>query len=143
MPDYIPKSHLDKLAEDAEIIKIASNGIKNRYNPHIEPEGKAYEPLKVQNIWDKIKDTDPLPAIPSGLDPLDTLMGGGFWPRRLCVLGASTGVGKTTILVNLAYNMALKGVKSLFIANEADARELSIRIAVSYTHLTLPTKRIV
>ena len=47
--------------------------------------------------------------IPTGFDALDQWIGGGLRPGELVLLGGAQGVGKTTLCLQLARNIAARG----------------------------------
>lgn len=62
--------------------------------------------------------------IPTGFEKLDAIYGGGL-PKGLTILGADTGLGKTTFVLHLADNMAKQEtVKVLFYSLELTKYEL-------------------
>lgn len=63
------------------------------------------------------------PALSSGLDGLDGLLGGGLWPG-LYVLGAPSSLGKTTLLLQMADALAAAGRDVLFFSLEMGRWEL-------------------
>ncbi len=65
-------------------------------------------------------------AVPSGLTDLDRELGGGFYNGDLIIVGARSGVGKTTILQCIANNMSLKH-NVLFCSGEMSVEALSDR----------------
>jgi archaellum biogenesis ATPase FlaH len=54
----------------------------------------------------------------TGYEDLDKPLKGGYEKGRLYVVAARPGVGKTTMLENLAYNAAVTGLKTCFITLE-------------------------
>jgi len=50
-----------------------------------------------------------LKPIPTGFDALDQWIGGGLRPGELVLLGGAQGVGKTTLCLQLARNVAARG----------------------------------
>ena len=56
---------------------------------------------------------------------------------------AGTGVGKSLFMCHMAASNIVEGKNVLYITMEMAEERIAERIAVSYTHLTLPTKRIV
>ena len=65
-----------------------------------------------------------LTILPTGLRPLDKLLG-GFSPGRLYVLAARPGVGKTTVAANIFSNLA---VPALFVSLELPRHELLAKL---------------
>lgn len=62
-------------------------------------------------------------AIPTGFDNLDKILDGGLYPGLIC-LGANTSVGKTTIALQLADNVARAGYGVLVFSLEMSSTEL-------------------
>jgi replicative DNA helicase len=58
-------------------------------------------------------------GIKTGLHYLDKVLTGLF-SKCLTLIAAATGFGKTTLTLNVAYNIAMQGFKILFISNEND-----------------------
>lgn len=63
--------------------------------------------------------------IPTGLVPVDRLLGGGFEYGRLHVLAAGSGMGKTTLALQLAVSLSAQGHDVLYVALEQSARVLT------------------
>lgn len=63
----------------------------------------------------------------SGMGDLDHYFG-GYQPSDLGIIIASTNVGKTTMLINMAINMALEGKRVLFFSLEMSSRQMNNRI---------------
>lgn len=77
--------------------------------------------------WDKIvdmhqylTDNEKHPAWSTGFPLLDDRLGGGFLPHTLTALSAPAKTGKTTLIVQLIYNIASQGHKAGFISLEMD-----------------------
>lgn len=64
--------------------------------------------------------------IPTGIGPLDDLLGGGLYPG-LVMLGARTGIGKTTLALQIADHIAASGHPVLYAALEMDRAELAAK----------------
>lgn len=58
---------------------------------------------------------------------LDRVLGGGIVPGSLTLLGGEPGIGKSTILLQVADRLALKGLKILYISAEESSRQLKLR----------------
>lgn len=61
--------------------------------------------------------------VSTGFDKLDEVLGGGLYPG-LCVLGAVSSLGKTTLTLQIADHIAGSGVPVLFVTIEQSAQEL-------------------
>lgn len=68
---------------------------------------------------------DPLPT---GIAPLDELIGGGLRPRDLIVVAGPPGTGKTTVCLTIARNVAVAGRRVAYLAPGTDARETVKRL---------------
>jgi DNA repair protein RadA/Sms len=58
---------------------------------------------------------------------LDRVLGGGIVPGSLTLLGGEPGIGKSTILMQVANKLAFKGLKVLYISAEESSRQLKLR----------------
>ncbi|MEO6713874.1 MAG: DnaB-like helicase C-terminal domain-containing protein [Mycobacteriales bacterium] len=65
---------------------------------------------------------------PTGLQPLDTYLGGGLRAGELTLLGGPQGLGKTTFALQIVRNVASAGGTALYICYEHDERELLERM---------------
>ncbi len=79
-------------------------------------------------------------AIPTGLTDLDAELGGGLYPGDLTVVGARPGMGKTTILENIANLTSLKA-PVLFATGEMRQDDLTDRDMASFTKQPITTIR--
>ncbi len=58
---------------------------------------------------------------------LDLVLGGGIVPGSLTLIGGSPGVGKSTLLLKIAGNLAKNGKKVLYISAEESTGQIKIR----------------
>lgn len=75
--------------------------------------------------------------IPTGLDALDIDLQGGHNPRnvgKLLVIGARTGVGKTTLAISAAMGLMRGGADVLFLSCELDGREIGARAFANHAN---------
>jgi DNA repair protein RadA/Sms len=63
----------------------------------------------------------------SGLGEFDRTLGGGFVPGSLLLLGGEPGIGKSTLLLSVADNVALSYGRSLYISGEESLGQVKIR----------------
>ncbi len=64
---------------------------------------------------------------PSGLEGLDRLLGGGLIPGGVTLLGGPPGVGKSTLLLQLAGAVAGAGRRVLYVSGEESLSQLKAR----------------
>lgn len=66
-----------------------------------------------------------IPRIDSGFSELNSVLGGGIVAGSLVLLGGEPGIGKSTLLLQLA--LAVKGKKVLYISGEESDSQLKMR----------------
>jgi len=57
----------------------------------------------------------------------DLVLGGGIVPGSLTLIGGSPGVGKSTLLLKIAGNLAKNGKKVLYVSGEESAGQIKLR----------------
>ncbi len=79
--------------------------------------------------YTKIKDvkTDDSIRIKSGMEELDRVLGGGFVEGSLCLLAGDPGIGKSTLILQSANNIAKQGKKILYICAEESTSQVKLR----------------
>lgn len=79
----------------------------------------------------RITDLDPDAAgagrISSGIAEVDRVLGGGIVPGALILLGGEPGVGKSTLLLQLAAALARSGRRVLYVAGEESPQQIRLR----------------
>jgi DNA repair protein RadA/Sms len=63
----------------------------------------------------------------SGLNELDRVLGGGMVPGSLVLLGGDPGIGKSTLLLQVADNLAKQGSKVLYLSGEESLLQIRLR----------------
>lgn len=79
------------------------------------------------------KNAGGLTGIDTGYKELNKLTG-GLQKSELIILGARPGMGKTTFALNIASNVALKGVPVAFFSLEMSAEQLGLRLISSNSY---------
>ncbi|GAP56443.1 DNA repair protein RadA homolog [Arthrobacter sp. Hiyo6] len=71
----------------------------------------------------KIADVDATTAafLPTGVDELDRVLGGGLVPGAVILLAGEPGVGKSTLLLDVAAKFARTGQDVLYVTGEESA----------------------
>ncbi len=80
---------------------------------------------KVEKIVD-IK-TDEESRTTTGLEELDRVLGGGLVKGSLILVGGDPGIGKSTLLIQVANNISRMGLKVLYVSAEESAKQIKLR----------------
>ena len=72
-------------------------------------------------------DVDASPRIPSGSAELDRVLGGGFVPGSVVLLGGDPGIGKSTLALQVAGGLAAAGHSVLYVSGEESAEQIRLR----------------
>ena len=66
-------------------------------------------------------------ARPTGVAELDRVLGGGLVPGAVCLLAGEPGVGKSTLLLEVAQQWARPGSRALIVSGEESAAQVRLR----------------
>lgn len=86
---------------------------------------KSSSTIKAQPIT-QIKE-DNITRFSSGSLELDMVLGGGVVPGSLTLIGGSPGVGKSTLLLKIAGNLAHNNKKVLYVSGEESSGQIKLR----------------
>jgi DNA repair protein RadA/Sms len=77
----------------------------------------------------QISDVDPTEFTPrpTGIAELDRVLGGGLVPGSVTLLGGEPGIGKSTVLLQAAAEVAAAGRKVLYLSGEESAQQVRLR----------------
>ncbi len=67
------------------------------------------------------------PTLPTGIDELDRVLGGGIVPGSVTLLAGDPGVGKSTLLLEVAHRWAQSGRRALYVSGEESAGQIRLR----------------
>lgn len=84
--------------------------------------GKVPAPLRLGEVAVKEE-----PRLQSGFSEFDRVLGGGLVPGSLVLLGGDPGIGKSTLLLQVAYALAAKGRRVLYVTGEESAQQVFLR----------------
>ncbi len=76
--------------------------------------------------YSDIESQDDLRTI-SGIDELDRVLGGGIVAGSLVLIGGAPGIGKSTIVLQMANQLSRNGKKVLYISGEESERQIKMR----------------
>ncbi len=69
----------------------------------------------------------PPQRLPSGFDELDRVLGGGWVPGGVVLLGGQPGIGKSTLLLQVCGRLAQGGHRVLYLSGEESPSQLGLR----------------
>jgi len=81
-------------------------------------------PLKIESL--SVAAKEKLIRLKTGIDEVDTVLGGGLVPGSVNLLAGQPGIGKSTLLLQLAYKVA-GSHKVLYISGEESASQVALR----------------
>jgi DNA repair protein RadA/Sms len=98
----------------------------------VEPVGGAWAHTRAHSVTAPARPiTDiggqPATARPSGVAELDRVLGGGMVPGAVLLLAGEPGVGKSTLLLEVAAQTANHGARTLYITGEESAAQVRLR----------------
>jgi len=86
---------------------------------------------------------DPPKRIIMGVEELDRAFGGGLVPSSATLIGGDPGIGKSTLLLQVAARLARNGLKSVYVSGEeaaAQIQERAVRLKVADSPVQLATE---
>jgi DNA repair protein RadA/Sms len=110
-------------------------------NAENAPALRAVVPIKISEA----RAAKPITAIgidevthwPSGIDEFDRVLGGGIVPGAAILLSGEPGVGKSTLLLEVASRAAAKGMRVLYVSAEESVNQ--VRMRAQRTNALQPT----
>jgi DNA repair protein RadA/Sms len=63
----------------------------------------------------------------SGVEELNRLLGGGIVPGSIVLLGGDPGIGKSTLLLQVADKIGLRGEKLIYLSGEESLKQIRLR----------------
>src|SRR5713226_4455342 len=82
-------------------------------------EAKAVE-------YNEIESQDDV-RLSSGVDEFDRVLGGGIVPGTLVLIGGDPGIGKSTLLLQVADKLSASGTVVLYVSGEESERQIKLR----------------
>jgi DNA repair protein RadA/Sms len=65
--------------------------------------------------------------VSSGVTEFDRVLGGGIVPGSLILIGGDPGIGKSTLLLQVADKMSANGITVLYVSGEESERQIKLR----------------
>lgn len=86
---------------------------------------EGYSAGKIEKLIDiKVEDEE---RTTTGINELDRVLGGGLVKGSLILVGGDPGIGKSTLLIQVANNLAHYGVKVLYVSGEESPKQIKMR----------------
>jgi DNA repair protein RadA/Sms len=76
--------------------------------------------------WDAIDGAEES-RVPSGIDEFDRVLGGGIVPGSLVLIGGEPGIGKSTLLLQVAHLLGRSHGSVLYVSGEESERQIKLR----------------
>lgn len=83
---------------------------------------RANPPLRLQDVSGQ-----PLQRRSSGISELDRVLGSGIVPGEAVLVGGDPGIGKSTLLMQLAGQLAMRGTTVLYVSGEESVEQTKLR----------------
>ena len=84
--------------------------------------GPAHRPQKLSQVSMPAE-----PRLACGLGEVDRVLGGGIVPGSLALIGGDPGIGKSTLLLQVADAVARRGHPVLYVSGEESAEQIRLR----------------
>lgn len=86
--------------------------------------GASGKPLKTEPVSSAIKSRTP--RLSTGISDVDSVLGGGIVTGSVNLLAGQPGIGKSTLLLQIAYELAKKRMV-LYVSGEESAKQIAMR----------------
>ena len=106
------------------------------WNSLVEEKSQPTRRSGVRNGF-KLRDVSAVPfieiepqddvRIPSGVTEFDRVLGGGIVPGTLVLIGGDPGIGKSTLLLQVADKLSAAGALVLYVSGEESERQIKLR----------------
>jgi len=109
------------------VLKMRGTGyIEGLHGFRITPDGlDIYPRLVTPQVTDSGNFVVGEEKVPSGIDGLDKIIGGGLWKGSMTLLSGGTGTGKTTMALQFALEGMRHGVHSLYVNLQENPAQLA------------------
>ncbi|NPA39925.1 MAG: DNA repair protein RadA [Thermodesulfobacteria bacterium] len=88
----------------------------------VKRTGKKSQILKLSQVSYETKK-----RIKTGIQELDVVLGGGIVPGSLILIGGDPGIGKSTLLTQIASLLTERGLKVVYVSAEESAQQVRLR----------------
>jgi len=113
-----PLTERDPHASSQAAIAIASEGVNAFGIDAASPQAMPMDAIA--------SSPEGAPRMPSGINELDRVLGGGLVPGSAVLLGGEPGIGKSTLLLQAATAWA-RNTRVLYVSSEESAQQVALR----------------
>ena len=101
----------------------------NSFVEEISDSGTKLGPSSVMGTPQTINDIslDPELRFKTGIVEFDRTLGGGLVPGSMVLIGGDPGIGKSTIILQVAARLSREGLKSLYLSGEESPQQIKLR----------------
>jgi len=90
--------------------------------PAVTRPATVAEPMRLRDV-----DTAAVARLQIGWSEWDTVLGGGIVPGALVLVGGDPGIGKSTLLMQVAFRLAAAGSRVLYVSGEESGAQIKLR----------------
>ena len=102
-----------------ERVRTAAKGEAGRARLSLRGDAKPVAYTEIESQDDA--------RVPSGITEFDRVLGGGIVPGSLVLIGGDPGIGKSTLLLEVADKMSGQGLRVLYVSGEESERQIKMR----------------
>ncbi len=109
----------------------------NEWNTLVEERFRPMAKAASASFSGRLRDTKPVAfgdieaqddaRIASGIEEFDRVLGGGIVAGSLVLIGGAPGIGKSTIVLQMAEKLGANGLKVLYVSGEESERQIKMR----------------
>lgn len=109
----------------------------NEWNTLVEERFRPIAKAAAASFSGRFRETKPVAfsaieaqddaRIASGIDEFDRVLGGGIVAGSLVLIGGAPGIGKSTIVLQMAEKLGANGLKVLYVSGEESERQIKMR----------------
>ena len=100
--------------------------VEERFRAAAAPTGRVTSSISSPIAFESIESQDDS-RVTSGIDEFDRVLGGGIVPGSLVLIGGAPGIGKSTIVIQIADRLSTNGLKVLYVSGEESERQIKMR----------------
>lgn len=107
----------NQMEEEKEALVASAN-----HQPRVNFTGQTAEAVAIQDI--KVEE---IPRIPTDMEEVNHVLGGGIVPGSLILIGGDPGIGKSTLLLQVSAQINNKNIPVLYVSGEESSGQIKMR----------------